>query len=49
MNSLTVFDRFGEKIFTECDLIAAAGVGFLIGSLYTVTILLLIHKLAGAF
>ncbi len=44
----TAVASFGRKVYTECDLFAAAGVGFLIGSLYASTIMLLLHKLTGA-
>ena len=42
-------ENLTNKVFTECDLFAAAGVGFLIGNLYAVTVLMLLHKLQGAF
>ena len=47
MKNLAV--KLGEKVYSECDLFAAAGVGFLIGSLYSFTILVLLHKMHGAF
>ena len=42
-------EKLTNKVFTECDMFAAAGVGFLIGNLYAITVLVLLHKLHGAF
>ncbi len=45
----TLAAKVGKKVYTECDLFAAVGAGCLIGSLYTFTILVLLHKMHGAF
>jgi hypothetical protein len=44
-----LLNAISGKVFTECDLVAALGVGFLIGTLYTLTVLMLLHKLQGVF
>lgn len=44
-----LLNSVSDKIFTECDLVAALGVGFLIGTLYTLTVLILLNKLQSVF
>jgi tetrahydromethanopterin S-methyltransferase subunit G len=43
MKSVAV--KIGKKFYSECDIVASAGVGFLIGTLYGSVIVLLLHKL----
>lgn len=44
---MQALEKLSGKVFTECDLFAAMGVGFLIGNLYAITVLILLHKLQG--
>lgn len=45
MTSTRALEAVSQKVYTECDMFAAAGVGFLVGSLWGTTVLLLLSKI----